>query len=443
MIDLNSLDDNSLAAWARNFCDKIKHYASTLGLSGDEVQNVESSSNTIQTIVGAANRARESGADPSTMRELLDFKQTILSGPAESLKASFPKVFTALATGAAVGVLPRLLGFIDKIKANPAVPKEVSDLLGADAATVDRIKGNDSDMLDWFGGLADKLKTHKSELGLQDSDVRCVENDYMVMDHLVKTTDEAAREVPNDPHLQELVKYKNLVMQGPSESLARQFPSIGPMALAAIPAVLPRLTSMIQGLMRGGNFTEAIGRELGITGETREPVGAAAGRGRAEEERRPQAPEPTKPSWLLQLLLLGLAGLLAYVLWPKAPQVARAPSEIEKKLPSRPSDMGAGPRAVLPQLAISKVKVTPADNGAVVTWVTNRPSTGQMEYGETDALEMGISPRASLAQQHGLTRSHSMRLMGLERGNTYRIRIVSRDKDGNLALSRVYRIQVP
>lgn len=67
--------------------------------------------------------------------------------------------------------------------------------------------------------------------------------------------------------------------------------------------------------------------------------------------------------------------------------------------------------------------------GAVVTWLTDEPATGLIEYGETEALE--LKPVADL----GLTTTHTLRLSGLTPDTLYRFRVTSVDASGNDAAS--------
>ena len=62
--------------------------------------------------------------------------------------------------------------------------------------------------------------------------------------------------------------------------------------------------------------------------------------------------------------------------------------------------------------------------GAVITWVTNKPSSSQVEYGKT--TEYGLT-----ATSDELTTNHSITLSSLEPNTIYHYRVRSRDKAGN------------
>jgi hypothetical protein len=73
--------------------------------------------------------------------------------------------------------------------------------------------------------------------------------------------------------------------------------------------------------------------------------------------------------------------------------------------------------------------------GAVITWLTDEPATGMIEYGETDALE--LTPVGDL----GLTTTHTLRLSGLTPDTVYRFRVTSVDASGNDAASASFEFR--
>jgi len=74
-------------------------------------------------------------------------------------------------------------------------------------------------------------------------------------------------------------------------------------------------------------------------------------------------------------------------------------------------------------------------SGAKITWSTNEPSTGQVEYGSTSSY-------GSLsALNSALTTSHSVSLTGLDEATTYHFRVVSEDEAGNPAHSTDWTLQ--
>jgi phosphodiesterase/alkaline phosphatase D-like protein len=78
---------------------------------------------------------------------------------------------------------------------------------------------------------------------------------------------------------------------------------------------------------------------------------------------------------------------------------------------------------------ITNVAATPAATSATVTWTTNEPADGQVQYGLTTSYGSSSSLASSL------TTAHSIGLSGLSAGTTYHYRVLSRDAAGNLGSS--------
>jgi phosphodiesterase/alkaline phosphatase D-like protein len=78
---------------------------------------------------------------------------------------------------------------------------------------------------------------------------------------------------------------------------------------------------------------------------------------------------------------------------------------------------------------ISGAQATAAATSATVTWNTNEPANGQVEYG----LTAGYGSLSTLVT--ALTAGHSIGLSGLTSATMYHYRIRTRDASGNLALS--------
>lgn len=77
------------------------------------------------------------------------------------------------------------------------------------------------------------------------------------------------------------------------------------------------------------------------------------------------------------------------------------------------------------------VNVSPSEvttSGARITWITDEPSTSQVDYGKTAAY-------GSQTTSPNLITSHSVGLAGLEEGTTYHFRVVCADEAGNTARS--------
>jgi len=76
---------------------------------------------------------------------------------------------------------------------------------------------------------------------------------------------------------------------------------------------------------------------------------------------------------------------------------------------------------------ISNVNVVTTDVSATVTWTTNEPADGKVEYGLTTGYEKPAVSAAPLVLQH------SLQLTGLQTQSTYHFRLSSRDFNNNLA----------
>ncbi len=210
MIDLTSLSDNALVDWSKNFAVKIGEYASLFGISTVDEHHINEDAATTSTLVDTTNQAKETRTAPSLMDELVGYKNTILHGPGEQLRKAFPAVFAGLGTRAAAGILPRVMGLVDKVKKNPGLTPAIAQSLGIDEATVQKLKGGEQEMLGWLNTFVDKLKDHRSELGLHETEVQAANSDVNALQHVVEQTDKEQKAAPNHPQLPNLLKYKEL-----------------------------------------------------------------------------------------------------------------------------------------------------------------------------------------------------------------------------------------
>ena len=78
---------------------------------------------------------------------------------------------------------------------------------------------------------------------------------------------------------------------------------------------------------------------------------------------------------------------------------------------------------------ISNLNAVAAETSATVSWQTDEPSTGLVEYGETTAYELGSVASSTLATAHSVT------LPGLSEGTDYHYRVTADDSLGNSATS--------
>jgi len=82
---------------------------------------------------------------------------------------------------------------------------------------------------------------------------------------------------------------------------------------------------------------------------------------------------------------------------------------------------------VISNVATSSVQVS----GATITWITDKPSTAQIEYGTTTALGNFTATTTTFDSQHVVM------LNDLSQSTTYYFRVVSTDQSGNVASSSV------
>lgn len=84
---------------------------------------------------------------------------------------------------------------------------------------------------------------------------------------------------------------------------------------------------------------------------------------------------------------------------------------------------------------ISGVAVTKTTrSAALVTWITSVPATSQVQYGPTTAYGFTTTLDNTLVTAHGQI------LSGLASATTYHFRVLSRDRAGNLAVSRDFTL---
>lgn len=83
----------------------------------------------------------------------------------------------------------------------------------------------------------------------------------------------------------------------------------------------------------------------------------------------------------------------------------------------------AAPDTAPPQ--ISGLTVTTRPTGAKITWTTNEPATSRVDYGPTNAYELGNVSDAALVT------SHTINLTGLEPNKLYHYKVTSADEQGN------------
>jgi len=82
-----------------------------------------------------------------------------------------------------------------------------------------------------------------------------------------------------------------------------------------------------------------------------------------------------------------------------------------------------------PPVISSMATTSITTSGVTISWTTDEPATGQVEYGQTSSY-------GSTSQVYaGLVTSHTVTLTGLASGTTYHYRVNSKDASNNLATS--------
>jgi len=69
------------------------------------------------------------------------------------------------------------------------------------------------------------------------------------------------------------------------------------------------------------------------------------------------------------------------------------------------------------------------ESSATITWATNEPATGQVNYGETETYG------STTTLDTNLSKTHTATLTGLDDGTTYNFQVISKDSSGNEATS--------
>ncbi len=168
------------------------------------------------------------------------------------------------------------------------------------------------------------------------------------------------------------------------------------------------------------SFSDMIGKSAAITWQTNEPTTSQVVCG-------PDVCTPTEPDEALATnhfaTLSDLKPNTRYqlILISRDKGGNEARLEIELTTPVQPY-------ATPPM--ISGVKVfNITDSSATISWVTDKPATSQVEYGETDSYSL-ITP-----SDEELTTYHSITLTGLKPTNTYHFRVKTEDAGGNEVMS--------
>lgn len=125
------------------------------------------------------------------------------------------------------------------------------------------IPSADKDRSVWINNFSSKLGGYAAILGLTAAEVASVAADALMFTYLLNLIEifTTAKE--------QRVTYKNLIKEGPLGKSAGTFPispvvSAPPAAVA--PGIFPRIAQLVQRIKNSANYTEAIGKDLGIIG---------------------------------------------------------------------------------------------------------------------------------------------------------------------------------
>lgn len=123
----------------------------------------------------------------------------------------------------------------------------------------------DKDRVVWLNNFASKFAQVSTTLGFVAADVTSVNNDAAMFSYLVNQVEiyTTAKE--------QRVDYKNLIKEGPIGSPAGALPvapAAGTVPTVVAPGIFPRIAQLVQRIKNAPNYTEAIGKDLGIIATT-------------------------------------------------------------------------------------------------------------------------------------------------------------------------------
>jgi hypothetical protein len=121
----------------------------------------------------------------------------------------------------------------------------------------------DKDKVIWLNNFSGKFAVSAGSVGFTAEDVTSVNKDaemFTYLMNLVETFNTAK---------EQRVNYKNLIKNGPLGSTLGNFPTMP--VLAAVPSpvapgIFPRIAQLVQRIKNHPNYTDALGKDLGIIG---------------------------------------------------------------------------------------------------------------------------------------------------------------------------------
>jgi len=124
------------------------------------------------------------------------------------------------------------------------------------------LPSTDHDKVVWLNNFATKFTVLSPSLGFVAADITSVNNDAAMFAYLITLVETFTTEK------EERVNYKNLIRSGPIGTVG-VFPTMP--AISAAPVSVPagvflRIANIVQRIKAHTNYTEAIGRDLGIIG---------------------------------------------------------------------------------------------------------------------------------------------------------------------------------
>jgi hypothetical protein len=138
-------------------------------------------------------------------------------------------------------------------------------------------------------------------------------------------------------------------------------------------------------------------------------------------------------AWLILLIIVVVLGLLGgglyygYETFFQEAQISTPTPPTTPETPPPPANNPPPVDTVPP--SITDIVVSPTDESIVVTWTTDEPATGQVEYGKSTDYS------STTALNKDLSTSHKITINWLETNTTYHFRIMSEDSTGNQAFS--------
>ncbi|GHN00325.1 hypothetical protein WSM22_18140 [Cytophagales bacterium WSM2-2] len=122
---------------------------------------------------------------------------------------------------------------------------------------------SDKEKVVWLNNFSSKYAAVAIFLGFTPQDVTLVQNDALVFSYLV-----ALVEIFTTSK-ERMIDYKNLMRNGPIGTMSGPAP-IAPVLPGApgalVAGIIPRIAQMVQRIKNSPNYTEAIGKDLGIIG---------------------------------------------------------------------------------------------------------------------------------------------------------------------------------